>query len=69
MSGTTTPERSSGLRRLFEPTDTVNPRFYIRLSPGSGWIGRSYRPRLMHLLTTETDKYHGPSASHLTLYV
>ena len=23
----------------------------------------------MHLLTTENDKYHGPAASHLTLYI
>src|SRR3954467_11963966 len=68
-SGTTTPERSSGLRRLFEPTDTVYLRFYIKLSPGWGWTGRSYHPHLMHLLTTENDKYHGPAASHLTLYV
>ena len=67
--GTTTPERSSGLRRLFEPTDTVYLRFYIKLSPGWGWTGRSYHPHLMHLLTTENDKYHGPAASHLTLYI
>ena len=23
----------------------------------------------MHFLTTENDKYHGPAASHLTLYI
>ena len=68
-SGTTTPERSSGLRRPFEPTDTVYLRFYIKLSPGWGWTGRSYHPHLMHVLTTENDKYHGPAASHLTLYI
>src|SRR3954467_10560247 len=68
-SGTTTPERSSGLRRLFEPTDTVYLRFYIKLSPGWGWTGRSYHPHLMHVLTTENDRYHGPAASHLTLYI
>ena len=67
--GTTTPERSSGLRRLFEPTDTVYLRFYIKLSPGWGWTGRSYHPHLMHFLTTENDKYHGPAASHLTVYI
>jgi predicted amidohydrolase len=67
--GTTTPGRSSCLRRLFEPTDTVYLRFYIKLSRGWGWTGRSYHPHLMHFLTTENDKYHGPASSHLTLYV
>ena len=67
--GTTTPERSSALRRLFEPTETVYVRFFIKLSPGWGWTGRSYHPHLMHFLTTENDKYHGPAASHLTVYI
>ena len=60
---------SSALRRLFEPTDTVYVRFSIKLSPGWGWTGRSYHPHLMHFLTTENDKYHGPAASHLTMYI
>ncbi len=38
--GTTTPEGSSTLRRLFEPTDSVSVRFFIRLSKGWGWTGR-----------------------------
>src|SRR5690349_11698179 len=67
--GTTTPENSSALRRLFEPTDTVYVRFFIRLSKGWGWTGRSYHPHLMHFLTTENEKFHGPAASHLTLYI
>ena len=62
-------ERSSALRRLFRPSDTVYVRFFIKLSPGWGWTGRSYHPHLMHFLTTENDKYHGPAASHLTLYI
>ena len=61
--------RLVGLRRLFEPTDTVYVRFFIKLSNGWGWTGRSYHPHLMHFLTTENDKYHGPAASHLTLYI
>ena len=36
---------------------------------GWGWTGRPYHPHLMHFLTTENDKYHGPAASHLTLYI
>jgi predicted amidohydrolase len=66
--GTTTPE-GSALRRLFEPTDTVYVRFFIKLSPGWGWTNRSYHPHLMHFMTTENEKYHGPAASHLTVYI
>jgi predicted amidohydrolase len=66
--GTTTPE-GSALRRLFEPTETVYVRFFIKLSPGWGWTGRSYHPHLMHFMTTENQKYHGPAASHLTVYI
>ncbi len=58
--GTTTPEGSSALRRLFEPTDTVYLRFYIKLSQGWGWTGRSYHPHLMHFLTTENDRVPRP---------
>jgi predicted amidohydrolase len=65
----TTPESSSGLRRLFEPTETVYIRFAIRLSKNWGWSGRAYHPHLMHFMTTENDKYHGPAQSHLTLYI
>jgi predicted amidohydrolase len=67
--GMTTPDRSSALRRQFEPTESVYLRFFIRLSKGWGWTGRSYHPHLMHFLTTENDKYHGPASSHLTLYI
>jgi hypothetical protein len=68
-ANTTNPEGSSAVRRLFEPTDTVYLRFFIKLSPGWGWTGRSYHPHLMHFLTTENAKYHGPAASHLTVYI
>jgi hypothetical protein len=66
---TTTPASSSGVRRLFEPTDTVCLRFHIRLSKGWGWSGRPYHPHLMHFLTTENPKFAGPAATHLTVYV
>ena len=68
-ANTTMPSSSSGIRRLFEPTDTVYVRFRIRLSDNWEWTGRSYHPHLMHFMTTENDKYHGPAASHLTLYI
>jgi hypothetical protein len=67
--GGTTPDTSQVLRRLFEPAETVYLRFYIKLSKGWGWTGRSYHPHLIQFMTTENGKYHGPAASHLTLYV
>lgn len=66
---TTTPATSSGMRRLFEPTDKVFLRCYVRLSKGWGWSGRNYHPHLMHFMTTENTAYHGPAGSHLTVYV
>src|SRR4051812_36327113 len=66
---TTTPEGSSGLRRQFEPTDTAYLRFFIRLSKDWRWTGRSSHPHLMHFLTTENGRFHGPAASHLTVYI
>jgi predicted amidohydrolase len=65
----TMPEGSSALRRQFEPTDTVYVRFFLRLSKGWSWTGRPYHPHLMHFMTTEDGKYHGPAASHLTVYI
>ena len=60
---------SSSVRRLFEPTDEVCIRFYLKLSKGWGWTGRDYHPHLINFLTTENSKWWGPAASHLTLYV
>jgi hypothetical protein len=60
---------SSPVRHLFEPTDEVSIRFYLKLSKGWGWSGRNYHPHLTHFLTTENSKWHGPAASHLTLYI
>ncbi|QDV37751.1 carbon-nitrogen hydrolase family protein [Tautonia plasticadhaerens] len=67
--GTTTPEGSPALRRLFEPTEAVYVRFFLKLSEGWGWSGRPYHPHLIQLLTTENGKYQGPAASRLTVYV
>ena len=60
---------STSLRHLFEPTKEVYLRFYIKLSKDWGWTGRNYHPHLTHFMTTENSEYHGPAASHLTLYV
>ncbi len=67
--GATTPDTSSGVRRLFDPTETVYLSFQIKLSKGWAWTGKPYHPHLMHFMTTENGKWHGPAASHLTLYV
>ncbi len=60
---------SDGARRLFEPSEEVWLRFYLKLEKGWGWSGRSYHPHLLHFMTTENGKWHGPAASHLTLYI
>ncbi len=66
---TTTPATSSGVRHLLEPTETVYLRFEMKLSKGWGWTGRAYHPHLFQFMTTENQKYAGPAASHLTVYV
>lgn len=69
------PDRQSGVkgsspvRRLFGPTDEVSIRFYLKLSEGWAWSGQNFHPHLTHFLTTENSKWHGPAASHLTLYI
>jgi hypothetical protein len=68
-AGGVTPSNSSGVRRLFEPSDTVYLRFHMRLSRGWKWTGRAYHPHLMLFMTTENDRYRGPASSHLTVYV
>ena len=60
---------SSSVRHLFEPVNEVYIRFYLKLSKGWDWTGRNYHPHLTHFLTTENPKWHGPAASHLTLYI
>lgn len=65
----TTPDSSTGMRHLFEPSETVYLRFHIRFSKGWGWTGRTYHPHLAHFMTTENQKWHGPAASHLTVYI
>lgn len=60
---------SEAARHLFDPTDEIYVRFYLKLSAGWGWTGRGYHPHLTHFLTTENDQFAGPAATHLTLYV
>lgn len=67
--GRLTPSDSSGVRLLIEPTEVVYLRFHQKLSPDWSWTNKPYGPHLFTLMTTENEKYHGPAASHLTLYV
>jgi len=60
---------STARRHLFTPSDEVYIRFYLRLSRYWQWTNVPYHPHLTHFLTTENSEYHGPAASHLTLYV
>jgi hypothetical protein len=57
------------VRRLFEPTDEVFVRFYLRLSKNFAWTRKGFHPHLVNILTTENDKFAGPAATRLTLYV
>jgi hypothetical protein len=57
------------VRHSFEPTDEVYLRFYIKFSKGWGWSKRNYHPHLLHFMTTENGRFHGPAASHLTVYI
>lgn len=68
-AGATTPDSSSGVRRLFEPSESVYLRFKIKLSKGWAWTGRAYHPHLAHFMTSENGKWHGPAASRLTVYI
>ncbi len=65
----TTADNTRGARRLFGPSETIYLKFYIRLSKGFGWSGRNYHPHLIQFMTTENGVWHGPAASHLTVYV
>jgi hypothetical protein len=65
----TTPDNTRGARRLFEPSETIYLKFYLRLSKGWGWTGRNYHPHLIQFMTTENGRWHGPAASHLTVYI
>lgn len=67
--GKLTPSDSSGVRHSFEPTEVVFLRFYLKVSEDWSWTNRPYGPHLLHFMTTENGQYHGPAASHLTMYI
>ena len=49
---------------------TRSPSASTSSSPRAGaGAARNYHPHLTHFLTTENAKWHGPAASHLTLYI
>lgn len=63
------PSESSGARRAIEPTEVVHLQFHMKLSKRWAWTNKPYGPHLLLFMTTENGRYHGPAASHLTLYV
>jgi hypothetical protein len=60
---------SQPARHAIEPTDEVFIRYYLRLSPGWGWSGRTYHPHLTHFVTNASDKFVGPAKTNLTVYI
>ncbi len=69
IKGIQAVQGSSQFRHLFSPSDEIYIRFYLRLSPDWKWSGVNWHPHMIHFLTTENSDYHGPAASHLTLYI
>ncbi len=56
-------------RRLFEPSESVYLSYWVKYSPNWRGSGRPYHPHEFSFLTTEDDRYVGPSRTHLTTYV
>jgi hypothetical protein len=69
LAGSTNPESTQTVRRLFQPSESVFVRFHMRLSSGWAWTGKGFHPHMIQLMTTENGKFQGPAASHLTLYI
>lgn len=66
--GSTTPSWRA-MRHLFDETDSVYLRYWVKYS--SNWVGsgRSHQPHEIYLLTNQDDAYVGPSFTHLTVYI
>ena len=69
LAGDSQTRGSSGMRRLFEASEEVYLRYYLKLSKSWQWTGRNYHPHLTHFLTTENPTFAAPATTHLTLYV
>lgn len=69
IKGDTKVHASTQKRHLFTPVNELYIRIYYKISEGWQWTNRNYHPHLVYFLTTENSEYHGPAASHLTLYV
>ena len=69
VNGDSKVHGSTQKRHLFEPVNELYIRIYYKISKGWQWSERNYHPHMVYFLTTENSEYHGPAASHLTLYV
>ncbi len=57
------------VRRLFTPSPEVYLSFWIKYSVNWTGSNKPYHPHQFHFVTTEDDRYVGPSYTHLTLYI
>ncbi|MBI1325923.1 hypothetical protein GC170_22410 [bacterium] len=68
-AGQILPADSEGVRRKFEPVESVYVSFRMKLSSNWKWTGRPYGPHFIYFMTNENGRFHGPAASRLTVYV
>lgn len=57
------------IRRAIPETDAVYLSYWVKYS--ENWVGsnKPYHPHEFHFMTNLNSKWHGPSFSHLTLYI
>ena len=69
LKGARTATSGGGIRHLFSPSAEVYLSYWIKYS--LNWTGsnKPYHPHQFHFVTTEDDKYVGPSYTTLTLYI
>jgi hypothetical protein len=60
---------NGGIRKAIPESDEVYLSYWVRYS--DNWTGsnKPYHPHEFHFMTNLNDKWHGPSFSHLTLYI
>ncbi len=64
-----TKAADGGMRRAVPETDSVYLSYWVEYS--ENWTGsnKPYHPHEFHFMTNLNSKWHGPSFSHLTLYI
>lgn len=67
--GAKTATVGGGIRRKIDPTQTVYLRYWVKYSANWEGSNKPYHPHEFHFITDVDDKYIGPAATHLTLYI